>query len=158
MNIMKEISEKEFLQKLKDGVSKKVVWQKPFLLLCKDGSDYNYISDAINETYNSYCINTDPLHFKFVRNDNKLEMSLNGEIVDGHHPDVDIYEYLGGPLGYDEKIHRYCVDLVEYEGKPVISFICVTDKNCSIENIPDWMYDKFDIGMIRLDFSSYSGK
>lgn len=155
---MKEISEKEFLQKLKDGVSKKVVWQKPFLLLTKDGSDYNYISDAINETYNNYCINTDPLHLKFVRNDNKLEMSLNGVIVDGHHPDVDIYEYLGGPLGYDEKIHRYCVDLVEYENKPVISFICVTDKNCSIENIPAWMHETFEIAKLKLDFSSYSDK
>ena len=158
MNIMKEISEKEFLQKLKDGVSKKVVWQKPFLLLTKDGSDYNYISDALSETYNNRYINTDPLHFKFVRNDNKLEMSLNGVIVDGHHPDVDIYEYLGGPLGYDEKIHRYCVDLVEYEGKPVISFICVTDKNCSIENIPAWMHETFEIAKLKLDFSSYSDK
>ncbi len=158
MNTITTISEKEFLKKVADGVSKEVIWDKPFLLLTKDGDDYNYMFDALKETYKSQNINTDPSSFEFVRIDDKLEMSLNGVIVDGHHPDVDIYEYLGGPLGYDEKIHRYCIDLVEYEGKPVISFICVADKDCSIENIHDWMYDKFDIGMIRLDFSSYSGK
>ena len=158
MNTITTISEKEFLKKVADGVSKKVIWDKPFLLLTKDGDDYIYMLDALKETYKSQNINTDPFSFEFVRIDDKLEMSLNGVIVDGHHPDVDIYEYLGGPLGYDEKIHRYCVDLVEYEGKPVISFICVSDKDCSIENIPDWMHDKFYIGMIRLDFSSYSCK
>ena len=158
MNIMKEISEKEFLQKLKDGVSKKVVWQKPFLLLTKNGADYLYINDSFKEKYKTKNINTDPAYFEFVRVDNKLEMSLNGVTVDGHNPDIDIYEYLGGPLGYDERIHRYCVDLVEYENKPVISFICVTDKNCSIENIPAWMHETFEIAKLKLDFSSYSDK
>lgn len=158
MNIITEISEKEFLQKLGDGVSQKVIWQKPFLLLCKDGSDYIYLSDTISETYNIKIINTDHLHFKFVRNGNKLEMSLNGVTVDGHNPDIDIYEYLGGPLGYDERIHRYCVDLLEYESKPVISFICLTDKNCSIEDIPAWMHETFEIAKLKLDFSSYSDK
>lgn len=157
MNFIKEISEKEFLQKLKEGVFQKVVWKKPFLLLTKDGSDFNYISDAISETYNYSYITIDPQHIKFVRNDNNLEMSLNGVIVDGHRPDVEVYVYLGGPLGFDENIHRYCVALVEYESKPVISLICVTDKNCSIENIPSWMHEIFEIAMLKLDYS-YSNK
>ena len=154
MNNITEISEKEFLQKLGDGVSQKVIWQKPFLILCKDGSDYIYLSETISETYNhSYITTVEPLYFKFARNDNNLEMSLNGVIVDGHHPDVEVYMFLGiGPLGYDERIHRYCVDLLEYESKPVISFICLTDKNCSIEDIPAWMYEKFEIAMLKLAF------
>ena len=125
MNTITTISEKEFLKKVADGVSKEVIWKKPFLLLTKNGADNNYMLDALKETYKSQNINTDPSSFEFVRIDDKLEMSLNGVIVDGHHPDVDI---------------------------------CIADKDCSIENIPDWMYDKFDIGMIKLDFSSYSGK
>lgn len=152
MNTITTISEKEFLKKVADGVSKEVIWDKPFLLLTKDGDNYIYMLDALKETYKSQNINTDPSSFEFVRIDDKLEMSHNGVIVDGHHPDVDIYEYLGGPLGYDEKIHRYCVDLVEYEGKPVISFICIADKDCSIENIPAWMHDKFEIAMLKLAF------
>ena len=145
-----EISEKELLQKVKDGVSKNAVWQKPLLLLTKNGDDYNYFMDTLNETYNTKNFNTDPAHFKFVRVDNKLEMSLNDVIFDGHHPDVDIYELLG--LSYDEKIHRYCADLFEYEGKPVISFICVADSNCSVDNIPAWMYEKFEIVMLKLNY------
>ena len=158
MNTIIEISEKAFLQKLKNGISQKVIWKKPFLLLTRNGSDYNYISDTINETYHISYINTDPVHFKFVRNDNKLELLLNGIIIDGHHSDIDAYVYLGGPLGYDEKTHRYCVDLVEYEKKPVISFICIENINCSVEDIPAWMQDKFEIAIINLDFSSYSDK
>lgn len=85
-------------------------------------------------------------------------MSLNGVIVNGHHPDVEVYKYLGGPLGFDEKTHRYFVDLVEYEKKPVISLICIADKNCSIDDIPSWMHEKYEIAMLKLDFSSYSDK
>ena len=158
MNNIETITEKVLLKKLEDGVSKNKIWQKPLLLLTKDGDDYNYMLDALKETYKSQNINTDPSSFEFVRIGDKLEMSFNGEKVNGHHTDVDVYYYLGGCKGYDEKTHRYCVDLVEYEAKPVISFICVTDKDCSIENIPDWMQEKFEIAMLQLDFSSYGEK
>ena len=153
------ISEKEFLKKVADGVSKKVIWDKPFLLLTKDGDDYNYMLDALKETYKSQNINTDPSSFEFVRIDDKLEMSLNGEICNGHHPEIDIYKFLESANNrYDERTLQYCVDLVEYEGKPVISLICTDSKDYSIENIPAWMHDKFEIAMLKLDFSSYSGK
>jgi len=158
MNNIETITEKVLLKKVEDGVSKNKIWQKPLLLLTKDGDDYNYMLDALKETYKSQNINTDPSSFEFVRIGDKLEMSFNGEKVNGHHTDVDVYYYLGGCKGYDEKTHRYCVDLVEYEAKPVISFICVTDKDCSIENIPDWMQEKFEIAMLQLDFSSYGEK
>ena len=146
------ISEKELLKKVQEGVSKKAAWQKPLLLLTQNGSDYNYIRDLLKENYRSSCIVNEPFYNEFVRVDNKLEMSLNGVIVDYHHSDVDFYEYLGGCLGYDEKIHRYCVSLVEYEAKPVISFICVTDKNCSVKNIPAWMKEEYEIAMLELPY------
>jgi hypothetical protein len=88
----------------------------------------------------------------FVRTDNQLELSINGVIVDGHKPEVQLYEYLGGPLAYDEKIHRYCIDLFEYEVKPVISFICVTDKNCSVDRIPEWIKEKFEVVLLELPY------
>lgn len=146
------ISEKELLKKVEEGVSKKAVWQKPLLLLTKNGSDYNYINDLMRETYHDRCVVNEPFDFKFVRTNGELEMSLNGVIVDYHHPDVDLYKYLGGALGYDEEVHRYCVGLVEYEAKPVISFICVTDKNCSVENIPEWMKEEYEIAMLELPY------
>jgi hypothetical protein len=149
MKKVNEISSEEFLKKVREGVSKNVIWQKPFLLLTNNGDEYNDIVDTVNEFFRSRNINADAVSFEFVRADNKLEMSLGSVIVDGHHPDVDIYEYYGGPLSYDEKIHRYCVDLCEYEGKPVISFISLSDKNCSIENIPAWMFDEFEIAILK---------
>ena len=146
------ISEKELLKKVEEGVSKKAVWQKPLLLLTKNGDDYNYINDLLNENYRDSSIVNEPFYNEFVRVGNKLEMLLNGVIVDYHHSDVDFYKYLGGPLAYDEKIHRYCVSLVEYEAKPVISFICVADKNCAVEDIPAWMKEEFEIGMLELPY------
>jgi len=147
---MNTITETDLLKKVEDGVSRKAVWQKPLLLLAQNGSDYNYILDILNEKYRTRTINTEATYFEFVRDNNKLQMSLNGEICDGHHTDVDLYKYLGGPLAYDEKIHRYCVGLIEYEAKPVISMICVCDNNCSVENIPVWMQDEFEICMLEL--------
>ena len=147
------ISEKELLKKVREGVSKKVAWQKPLLLLTKNGDDYIYITDLLHETYRGRAIGNGPVYHEFVRVDNKLEISLNGIIIDYHHSDVDFYEYLDSSyLGYDEKIHRYCVSLVEYEAKPVISFICVTDKNCSVENIPAWMKEEYEIAMLELPY------
>lgn len=146
------ISEKELLKKVEEGVSKKAAWQKPLLLLTKNGEDYNYIHDLLRDTYHDYCINSDPGYYTFVRANNKLEVSLNGVIVDYHHSDVDFYEYLGGALAYDEKIHRFGVALVEYEAKPVISFICVTDKNCAVEDIPAWMKEEYEIAMLELPY------
>lgn len=146
---MNTITGTDLLKKVEDGVSGNVIWQKPLLLLTKNGSDYNYILDILNEKYRTRNINTEATYFEFVRDNNKLQMSLNGEICDGHHTDVDLYQYLGGPLAYDEKIHRYCVGLIEYEAKPVISMICVSDKNCSVENIPEWMKDEFEISLLE---------
>ena len=151
-NGIKLISEKELLKKVEEGVSKTAVWQKPLLLLTKNGSDYNYINDLLCDAYRDSCIVNEPFYDEFVRVGNKLEMSLNGVIVDYHHPDVDLYKYLGGALAYDEKVHRYCVGLIEYEAKPVISFICVADKNCSVGNIPEWMKEEFEIAMLELPY------
>ena len=152
MNIIDKITEEELLGKVQDGVSKNVIWQKPLLLLTKDGSDYTYIMDKLGERFSKKNINTDPFNWDFIRVDGKLELSLNGVSVDGHNPDVDIYEYLGGPLGFDEKVHRYCVNLIEYEAKPVISLICVQDKNCSVENIPTWIKEQFEVVMLKYLF------
>jgi hypothetical protein len=149
---MNTITGTEFFKKVEDGVSGKLVWHKPLLLLTQNGSDYNYIVDIINERYQTRSINSEATYFEFVRDNNKLQMSLNGVICDGHHTDVDLYKYLGGPLAYDEKIHRYCVNLIEYEAKPVISLICVSDNNCSVENIPEWMEEEFEISMLELPF------
>ena len=53
-------------------------------------------------------------------------------------------------MAYDEKIHRYFVNLVEYEAKPVVCLICVADKNCSVADIPEWMKEEFEIAMLKL--------
>lgn len=151
MNKIYQITEKDLLKKVEDGVSKNVIWQKPLLLLTKNGEDYNNIMDTLNDIFSEKNINTDPFNWNFVRVDGKLELSLNGVTVNGHYPDIDIYEYLGGPLGFDEKVHRYCVDLLEYEAKPVISLICVQDKNCSVEDIPVWMKEQFAVFLFSND-------
>ena len=145
MNKISPITEKELLKKFEDGVSKNVIWQKPLLLLTKNGSDYTHIMDTINKRFHNKNINTDALHYEFVRNNDNLKLSINGVICDGHHPEIDFYDYLGEPLGFDEKIHRYCIDLIEYEAKPVISYICITDKGCSVEEIPAWIKEKYEI-------------
>ena len=77
-------------------------------------------------------------------NDNKSDDELKQE--------VEFYKNLGGCLGYDEEHHRYCVGLCKYESKPVISFICISDKLCSIDSIPEWMYNEFDIVMLDLKY------
>ena len=141
------VTETDLLTRIKDGVSKIKIWEKPMLLLTKDGDDYNHICDLIADTFCTLTINTDALNYDFIRIDNRLEASWNGNVYDLHHPEIDLYEYLGGPLGYDEKIHHYCVGLAEYEAKPVISMICIGDKGCSIENIPAWIEKQFDIVM-----------
>ena len=149
MNTVKQISQEELLQKVAEGVSKSAEWKRPLLLLTKDGGDYNFILDRIDEAYHTSCINTDPHYYSFSRVNNQLEIYLNGEVADYHKPDVEVYIYLGGPLAFDETIHRFCVDLLEYEAKPVISMICVSDKNCSVKDIPAWMNEKFDIVMLQ---------
>lgn len=141
------ISEKELMKKVEEGVSGTAVWQKPLLLLTKNGDDHNYISDLLHKNFRDKYIESEPSFDEFVRVDNKLEMTLNGVIVDYHFPDVDLYKYQRGPMAFDEKVCSYCVNLIEYEGKPVISFICVADKDCAIEDIPEWMEDEFEIAM-----------
>lgn len=163
MKTISKITEKDLMIKVQEGVSQKGKWQKPLLLLTKNGEDYNYMLDSLNKMYESHNLNADPSYYGFVRDNNELKMILTsetvnghhkGEAVDGHHPEVDYYEYLGGPLGFDETIHRYCVDLIEYDGKPVISFICMADKNCSVEDIPAWIKEDFEIALLQLDVIS----
>lgn len=151
-NMKTQISESDLFKMVEEGVSKKVVWQKPLLLLTKNGDDYNYISDIITDKYRTKNINTDATIFQFVQIDNQLEQTFNGEVIDYHHSDIDLYEYLGGPLGYDEKVHRFCVGLTKYGKKPVISFVCVADNNCSIDDIPTWMQNEFEIRMFNCSF------
>ena len=146
------------MKKIENGVSKNEIWEKPLLLLTKGGDDYNYMLDSINDKFRTASIVLEPKYYNFVRKDGKLELSFNGEVCDGHHTDVDVYEYLGGPLGYDEKTHHYLADLVKYECKPVISFICVADSNCSVGDIPAWIKEQFEIAMLKLDFSSSGDK
>jgi hypothetical protein len=126
MNNIAKISIEEVMKKVEDGVSKKNVWQKPLLLLTKNGDDYNYVHDELNDRFRSAALN------QVVNND-----------------DVDYYEYLGGPLGYSEDFHHRCVEYFENKHKPVISFICVEDKNCSVENIPTWIYEQFEVVMLK---------
>jgi hypothetical protein len=157
MNSIEKITEESLLKKVADGVSRKSVWTKPMLLLTKDGDDYLYISDTLNEIYpKSKCINVDPSYYRFdVVDGEQVLVLLTGDeevIIDGHSPEVEFYKNLGGPLGYDEEHHRYCVGLCKYESKPVISFICISDKLCSIDSIPEWMYNEFDIVMLDLKY------
>jgi len=128
MNNITKISTKEIIKKVEDGVSKKNVWQKPLLLLTKNGDDYNYVSDELNDRFRSAALN----HI-IINND-----------------DVDFYEYLGDDLlGYSEQFHHICVDCFEKTHKPVISFICVEEANCSVENIPAWIYEQFEVVMLK---------
>ena len=60
MNNIETISKKVLLKKVEDGVSKNKIWQKPLLLLTKDGSDYNYMSDSIDELYQTRAIVMEP--------------------------------------------------------------------------------------------------
>ena len=126
MNNITKISTKEIIKKVEDGVSKKNVWQKPLLLLTKNGDDYNYVEGELDDRFRSAALNSA-----------------------GNNDDVDFYEYLGGRLGYSEQFHRICVDCFEKTHKPVISFICVEEANCSVENIPAWIYEQFEVVMLK---------
>ena len=78
MDIVKQMSQEELLKKVAEGVSKSTKWQKPLLLLTKDGGDYNSIMEKLNEVYRTSNINTDPFIFSFSRVNNQLEVSLKG--------------------------------------------------------------------------------
>ncbi len=147
------ITEKELLEKVEAGVHGTNTWKKPMLLLTKSDSDYNYISDVIREKYKSiYYIVNEPHHIEFERVDGKLKCSLNGVELGALHPDVELYGYLGGYISYDEPTHKFCVNCVEFEGKPVISYFCIENKGCAVEDIPDWFYDAFEIVMLQLPY------
>ncbi len=60
-----------------------------------------------------------------------------------------VHKYLG--CSYAVAVHRYCVDYFKYEGKPVVSFVCVSDKDCQIENIPAWIYEEFEVVLLQLN-------
>lgn len=143
------IGEKELLSKISDGVTKNVAWEKPLLLLTQNGDDYVYINDAINEQYKTRCITSEPSYHTFEEINGRFECLLDGNVVDNHHPEVDVHKYLG--CSYAVAVHRYCVDYFKYEGKPVVSFVCVSDKDCQIENIPAWIYEEFEVMLLQLN-------
>ena len=144
------IGEKELLSKISDGVTKNAAWEKPLLLLTQNGDDYVYLNDAINEQYKTRCITSEPYYNTFEEINGRFECLLNGNVVDDHHPEVDVYKYLG--CSYAVAVHRYCVDYFKYEGKPVVSFVCVSDKDCEIENIPAWIYEEFEVILLQLNY------
>ena len=143
------IGEKELLSKISDGVTKNVAWEKPLLLLTQNGDDYVYINDTINEQYKTRCITSEPSYNTFEEINGRFECLLDGNVVDNHYPEVDVHKYLG--CSYAVAVHRYCVDYFKYEGKPVVSFVCVSDKDCQIENIPAWIYEEFEVRLLQLD-------
>jgi hypothetical protein len=105
MNSIEKITEESLLKKVADGVSRKSVWTKPMLLLTKNGDDYLYISDTLNEIYpKSKCINVDPSYYRFdVVDGEQVLVLLTGDeeaIIDGHRPELELYKNLGGYLGY----------------------------------------------------------
>ena len=143
------IGEKELLSKISDGVTKNVAWEKPLLLLTQNGDDYVYINDTINEQYKTRCITSEPSYNTFEEINGRFECLLDGNVVDNHCPEVDVHKYLG--CSYAVAVHRYCVDYFKYEGKPVVSFVCVSDKDCQIENIPAWIYEEFEVRLLQLN-------
>ncbi|MBR6417169.1 MAG: hypothetical protein IKS22_13895 [Bacteroidales bacterium] len=145
------LSVEELLSRINDSVYDGIPCAEPILLLFDDGDDYYSVLRILSKKYNTKNIGTDPNYFKFVRVNNNLEMSFNGDIIDEHHPEIDVYEYTGGPLGYDKKILSYCRDLVDYEDleKPVLCLFCLEDKNCSLDDIPEWVCDDFEIDLIK---------
>ena len=143
------IGEKELLSKISDGVTKNVAWEKPLLLLTQNGDDYVYINDTINEQYKTRCITSEPSYNTFEEINGRFECLLDGNVVDNHYPEVDVHKYLG--CSYAVAVHRYCVDYFKYEGKPVVSFVCVSDKDCQIENIPAWIYEEFEVRLLQLN-------
>ncbi len=116
------------------------------LLLAKNGSDYLNVVDSINECYQdqeySFTI-VDAEQITFVKNQGKVEMMVQGVTCDGHKPSIKVYVHLGTKYFYN--VLHYCVDLCEYEAKPVIFLICEADKDCSVEDIPTWVNDDFEI-------------
>ena len=138
------------MQKIADSIQKETTWEKPMLLLTKNGNDYNEFVDSLSETYpnetHSFTV-VDAEHINFIRVDGKLEMKVQDVICDGHKSDVKLYTHLG--INYCDKVLHYCVNLLEYETKPVIYIVCKADNTCSIDNIPEWVKDEFDI--VRLN-------
>lgn len=141
---MKTITKFELLQKIAKGVNGKTNWTKPVLLLTKDGDSYNDCVDSIKKKYNCfYFAGVEPDHIDFVRINNKLEMKVGDVVCNGHKPEVKVYINLG--ITYIEKDLRYCINLLEYENKPVIFIVCESDKNAGLENIPAWVNSEFEI-------------
>lgn len=141
---MENITEKQLLQKIAEGVNEKASWIKPVLLLAKDGASYNACVDSIKEKHKCrYFTITDATHINFVRINNKLEMEIEGVVCDGHKPEVEVYIQLG--TQYYENVLRYCVNLLEYENKPVLFIICEADMNAGEEYIPAWVHSEFEI-------------
>ena len=66
---------------------------------------------------------SEPKYNTFATFNDKFECLLDGDVVDAHKSDVDVYFYLEGYPLYDKVNLRYCVGLAKYENKPVISNI-----------------------------------
>lgn len=141
---MENIKEKKLLQKIAEGVNGKTIWTKPVLLLAKDGDSYNACNDSIKGKFKCRNFTTvDATYINFVRINNKLEMEIAGVVCDGHKPEVDVYVQLG--TQYFESVLHYCVNLLEYENKPVLFIICEADMNAGEEYIPAWVHSEFEI-------------
>ena len=140
-----EISEKDFRQKIASLVANPSC--KPMIVLIPEYTVYNQVVSALDTEYGQaqrHFTVVDADHIRFVLQEKKLDMIINGEVCDGHHPDTKVYVHLG--TGFYENILQYSVNLFEYENhKPVIYIVCESDKECSLKNIPQWVYEKFEI-------------
>ena len=137
-------TKQDLLNKIEAGVLQTAPWQKPLVLLIEDGGVYNDVFDTIREKYKTYCVVSEPKYNTFATVNDKFECLLDGDVVDAHKSDVDVYFYLEGHPLYDEVNLRYCACLAKYENKPVISLICDV-----AENVPDWVYGDFEVLIIK---------
>ncbi len=145
-----EISKNELLQKLNAGSANPAGLGKPIILLIPNHTVYNQVVSTLDAEYGQaqrHFTVVDADHIQFVLQAGKLDMIINGEVCDGHHPDTKVYVHLG--TGFFENVLQYSVNLFEYENhKSVIYMVCGSDKGCSLENIPQWVYEKFEIVQI----------
>lgn len=144
---LKPSSISEFMQEIAGGLANPSGWKKPVIVLIPEYTVYNQVVSALDTEYGQvqrHFSVVDADHIRFVLQSEKLDMIINGEVCDGHRSDTKMYVHLG--TGFYENILQYSVNLFEYENhKPVIYMVCESYKDCSLENIPQWVYEKFKI-------------
>lgn len=137
----------ELLQKINDGVTGKAKWTKPVMVLA-NVHGYLDCSDGISERFKVWHYTTvEPDHIEFVRINGKLEEKLNGIQCDGHKPEVEVYVNLW--TTYFENILRYGINILEYEGKPVVIIVCETDKMAGVDQFPEWVNSEYEIVQLQ---------